>query len=311
MVGSTLGQYKILEKIGAGGMGDVYRAEDPKLGREVAIKVLPEGFTDDPERLARFEREARAVAALSHPNILSIYDFGTENGITYAVMELLEGETLRQLAAAGPLPIRKSLEYARQIAEGLAAAHDKGIIHRDLKPENVFVSRDGRVKILDFGLARQTGLTGTGTDTHSPTMAEATEAGAVLGTVGYMSPEQVKGEPADARSDIFSLGLVLYEMLSGNRAFERETGAEIMTAILREDPDELSSKVEDLSPTIDRPAFRPMARPSSIAPHGRAVPSNCIRPALTVRNPNPWVCRAPISGLSLPRASSPLASTPS
>ena len=252
MVGSNLGQYKILEKIGAGGMGEVYRAEDPKLGREVAIKVLPEEFTNDTERLARFEREAQAVAALSHPNILSIFDFGTEDGITYAVMELLEGDTLRQLVAAGPTPARKSLDYAKQIADGLAAAHDRGIIHRDLKPENVFVSRDGRVKILDFGLARQTSLTGTATDTHSPTLADATEAGAVLGTVGYMSPEQVKGEPADARSDIFSLGLVLYEMLAGSRAFERETGAEIMTAILREDPPDLASKVTDLSPAVDR-----------------------------------------------------------
>jgi serine/threonine protein kinase len=252
MVGTTLGQYKILEKIGAGGMDEVYRAEDPKLGREVAIKVLPEGFTNDAERLARFEREAQAVAALSHPNILSIFDFGTQDGITYAVMELLEGETLRQLVAAGPIPNRKALDYARQLADGLAAAHHKGIIHRDLKPENVFVSRDGRVKILDFGLARQTALTGTGTDTHSPTLADATEAGAVLGTVGYMSPEQVKGDPADARSDIFSLGLVLYEMLGGERAFERETGAEIMTAILREDPPELSTKFSNLSPSVDR-----------------------------------------------------------
>ena len=252
MVGSTLGQYKILEKIGAGGMGEVYRAEDAKLGREVAIKVLPEGFTNDPERLARFEREAQAVAALSHPNILSIFDFGTENGVTYAVMELLDGDSLRHLVAAGPIPIRKSLDYARQMADGLAAAHEKGIIHRDLKPDNLFVSRDGRVKILDFGLARQTSLTGADTATHSPTLAEATEAGAVLGTVGYMSPEQVKGDPADARSDIFSLGLVLYEMLAGQRAYERETGAEIMTAILREDPPDLTSSVANLPPTVDR-----------------------------------------------------------
>lgn len=236
-----LGSYEVLTLIGAGGMGSVYRAHDRKLGRDVAIKVLPEAFAADPERVARFEREARAIAALSHPNILAIFDFGTEGGVTYAVTELLVGATLRD--KVGTATPRKSIEYAIQIARGLAAAHARGIAHRDLKPENVFVTTDGQLKILDFGLARQLPV---GSDaTTLPKPDGLTEPGTVLGTVGYMSPEQVRGEPGDARSDIFSLGVVLYELVSGRRAFQRPTAAETMTAILRDDPPPLSLKSGD------------------------------------------------------------------
>jgi eukaryotic-like serine/threonine-protein kinase len=236
-VGTRLGPYEILAPIGAGGMGEVYRARDPRLNREVAIKVLPERLANDPQALARFESEARAVAALSHPNILAIHDFGNDHGVSYAVTELLEGETLRsQLKRAG-LPWRKAVEIGFAIADGLAAAHSKGIVHRDLKPENLFLTTDGRVKILDFGLARWT-PSSTSPQTESPTL---TQENAILGTAGYMSPEQVRGTPADARSDIFSLGCVLYEMVAGRRAFSRETSAQTMAAILETQPPELAS----------------------------------------------------------------------
>ncbi|MEP6995885.1 MAG: protein kinase, partial [Acidobacteriota bacterium] len=222
-----------------------------KLDRDVAIKVLPVQLAEDPEALSRFEREAKAVAALSHPNILAIFDFGRQSNVAYAVMELLEGETLRSRLSAGPLPARKVLDYGSQILQGLAAAHDEGIVHRDLKPENVFVTEDGRIKILDFGLARQS-LPGQGDDTRSPTVARSTEPGTVMGTVGYMSPEQVRGQAVDSRSDIFSFGAVLYEMLTGRRAFQRDTGAETMTAILKEDPPEPSGSGAKIPPGIDR-----------------------------------------------------------
>jgi len=238
--GTRLGPYEILAPLGAGGMGEVYRARDSKLDRDVAVKVLPAQLANDSAALARFEREAKAVAALSHPNILAVHDFGTSGGTSYAVMELLEGESLRQRLAEGGLSPRKAADIAREIALGLAAAHDKGIVHRDLKPENLFLTKDGRVKILDFGLARQLALPATG-DTHSPTAAPGTEPGTVLGTVGYMAPEQLRGQPADHRSDVFSFGAVLYEMLSGRRAFLGETAIETMNAILKEDPPELSS----------------------------------------------------------------------
>ena len=234
--GVRLGAYRIEAPLGAGGMGEVYRARDTRLDRDVAVKVLPAHLAEAPEALARFEREAKAVAALSHPGILAIHDFGREGGTSFAVMELLEGETLRERLREGPLPLRKAVEYAGQIAHGLAAAHARGIVHRDLKPENLFVTADGRVKILDFGLARQDAAKAGASDTHSPTLERATDPGSVLGTVGYMSPEQVRGHTADARSDIFSMGAVLYEMLSGRRAFQRETAAETMTAVLREEP---------------------------------------------------------------------------
>ena len=249
--GTRLGPYEILSPLGAGGMGEVYKARDTKLDREVAVKVLPASLARDPAALARFEREAKAVAALSHPNILAVHDFGTSGETTYAVMELLEGESLRQRLAEGALPPRKAAEIAREIALGLAAAHDKGIVHRDLKPENLFLTREGRVKILDFGLARQLGLPQAG-DTHSPTAAPGTEPGTVLGTVGYMAPEQLRGQPADHRSDIFSFGAVLYEMLSGRRAFLGETAIETMNAILKEDPPELSTPGKAIPPGLER-----------------------------------------------------------
>jgi Tol biopolymer transport system component len=248
--GTRLGPYEILAPLGAGGMGEVYKAKDARLGRDVAIKVLPERFADDAEAMARFDREARSVAGLSHPNILALFDTGREGGVAFAVTELLEGETLRDEIQEGRLAPRRAADYARQIADGLAAAHDKGIVHRDLKPENLFVTRDGRVKILDFGLARLVPFSDT-SDTNSPTAAVSTEPGAVLGTVGYMSPEQVRGHTADPRSDIFSLGAVLYEMLTGRRAFGRETAAESMTAILREEPEEIVESGGRISAALD------------------------------------------------------------
>ncbi|HSD72763.1 MAG TPA: protein kinase [Thermoanaerobaculia bacterium] len=247
--GSRLGPYEIVAPLGAGGMGEVYRARDPKLGREVAIKVLPDRFGTDADALARFEREARAVASLSHPNILAIHDFGREEGSAYAVMELLEGQTLRERLATEALPARKAIDYAVQIAHGLAAAHEKGVVHRDLKPENVFVTMEGRVKILDFGLAKVS--SGEPGETRSPTVA-ATEPGTVMGTVGYMSPEQVRGKSADHRSDIFSCGAVLYEMLSGERAFQGESAAETMAAIAQKDPAEFSGTGAPIAPALDR-----------------------------------------------------------
>ncbi len=250
--GTRLGPYEILSPLGAGGMGEVYRAKDTKLHRDVAIKVLPESLAKDPDALARFEREAHAVAALNHPNILSIFDFGTHGETAYAVMELLEGETLREILSEGAPPLRRAVEWARQIAAGLAAAHGKGIVHRDLKPDNVFVTNDGRVKILDFGLAKPTAKERVTDQTHSPTVSAYTEPGTVMGTVGYMSPEQVKGRDVDARSDIFAFGAVLYEMLTGKRAFQRETAAETMTAILREDPPEPSAAERSIPPALDR-----------------------------------------------------------
>jgi eukaryotic-like serine/threonine-protein kinase len=248
--GTKLGPYEILSPLGAGGMGEVYKARDAKLGRDVAVKVLPEKLAADADSLSRFEREARAVAALSHPNILSIFDFGRNEGVAFAVMELLEGETLRERLSAGALPTRKALEFAAQIAHGLAAAHEKGIVHRDLKPENIFITGDGRVKILDFGLAKVTAPEAD--QTKSPTVAAATEPGTVMGTVGYMSPEQVRGKPADQRSDIFSFGSILFEMLTGERAFRGDSAAETMAAIAQKDPPEVSGVDAALAPGLDR-----------------------------------------------------------
>src|SRR5207245_4646642 len=238
--GAKLGPYEILSPLGAGGMGEVYRARDTRLGRDVAVKVLPPSYSADKERLQRFEQEACAAGALNHPNILSIYDVGTHDGSPYVVSELLEGETLRQRIAGTALAQRRALDYALQIAHGLAAAHDKGIVHRDLKPENLFVTRDGLIKILDIGLAKVTGAADSGqAQTDIPTRRVDTDPGKVMGTVGYMSPEQVRGRPADHRSDIFSLGAILYEMLSGRRAFHSESAVETSGASLKEDPPEL------------------------------------------------------------------------
>ncbi len=246
--GERLGPYVIAGPIGAGGMGEVYRARDTRLDRDVAIKVIPASLARDPDRVARFEREAKAVAALSHPNILTIHDTGTAGDTLYVVMELLAGETLGDRLKQGPLPIRKACEIGGLVARGLAAAHEKGVVHRDVKPDNIFLTDNGQVKILDFGLARSsTEATGA-----SETRAVLTDAGAVLGTVGYMAPEQVRGLAADARADLFALGVVMYEMLSGQRAFSRGTAAETMTAILNDDAPDVSSAQRQWPPALDR-----------------------------------------------------------
>ncbi len=251
-IGSRLGPYEIVGQIGAGGMGEVYRARDPRLSREVAIKVLPASFSQDADRLRRFEQEAKAAGVLNHPNITAVYDIGQHDGAPYVVQELLEGETLRSVLAGGRLAQRKAIDYALQTALGLAAAHEKGIVHRDLKPENLFVARDGRVKILDFGLAKLTHQEEGGQATSLPTATAGTEPGVVMGTLGYMSPEQVRGKPADARSDIFSFGAILYEMLSGKRAFQGDSAADTMSAILREDPPDLLVTNQSISPGLER-----------------------------------------------------------
>ncbi len=246
--GTKLGPYEIQSPLGAGGMGEVYRARDTRLNRDVAIKVLPAGFARDPERLRRFQQEAQAVAALNHPNILAIHDFGEHEGSPYIVMEFLEGATLRERLQPGAMPVRKATESAEQIAQGLAGAHEKGIVHRDLKPENIFVTRDGRVKILDFGLAK---LTRPEATSDGPTVASQTEPGMVLGTVGYMSPEQVRGQVTDHRADLFNFGAILYEMLSGKRAFHGETSIETMNAILKEEPPEFTA-TSRVPPVLER-----------------------------------------------------------
>jgi serine/threonine-protein kinase len=260
--GSRLGSYEILAQIGAGGMGEVYKARDPKLDRFVAIKILPPSLAEDGDRLARFEREAKAIAALSHPNVLGIFDFGKDGDITYAVMELLEGTSLRDLMSLGPMVPKKAVELAQQIAQGLAAAHAKGIVHRDIKPENIFITLDGMVKVLDFGLVKQLqpgpGLEDIARVANQPTealpaaRAGLTEAGMVMGTVGYMSPEQVLGEAVDHRSDIFAFGVLLYEMLSGRRAFSGPTATETLLAVLRDEPPPLASPAGPLPPSLER-----------------------------------------------------------
>ncbi len=251
--GTKLGPYEIIAPLGAGGMGEVYRARDTRLGREVALKVLPESFSRDADRLRRFEQEARAVAALNHPNILAIHDIGEQDGSPFIVSELLDGHSLRAELENGALPARKASDYAAQIAQGLAAAHDKSIIHRDLKPENIFLTKEGRVKILDFGLAKLAPSAGAKTHSDGMTLTSSpTEAGMVMGTAGYMAPEQVRGAAIDSRTDIFAFGAVLYEMISGQRAFRRDTAAETMTAILKEDPPELSEIDHPVSPGLER-----------------------------------------------------------
>ncbi len=251
--GTRIGPYEIGAQLGAGGMGVVYRARDTRLGRDVAVKVLPLEFAADPDRVRRFEQEARATGALNHPNVLAIYDVGSHEGAPYLVSELLEGETLRERLKRGGLAVRKASDVGTQLARGLAAAHEKGIVHRDLKPENVFLTKDGHVKILDFGLAKLGGPGATDSGRTLTTPPEGvTGAGVVLGTVGYMAPEQVRGLPADARSDLFAFGALLYEMLAGERAFRRDSAAETMSAILREDPPDLSIANRAIPPGLDR-----------------------------------------------------------
>jgi eukaryotic-like serine/threonine-protein kinase len=251
--GTKLGRYEIRSKLGEGGMGEVYRAFDPKIGREVAIKVLSPDFAAHKERVARFEQEAQAAGGLNHPNILAIHDVDTANNVLYVVSELLEGEELRDRLNHESVPLRKAIDYAQQIVSGLCAAHEKGIVHRDLKPENLFITKDERVKILDFGIAKLATPANSNPDiSEDATRKVLTNPGMVIGTVGYMSPEQVRGEKADHRSDIFSFGAILHEMISGQRAFRRETMAETMTAILREEPEELSASNPNINPSLER-----------------------------------------------------------
>src|SRR5687768_14509539 len=251
--GTTLGRYEIRSQLGAGGMGEVYLARDPKINRDVAIKVLPAAFSSDAERLRRFEQEVQATGKLNHPNILAVYDEETHDGAPYGVYELLEGETLRHRLRGGSLPSRKAVDYGLQIANGLFAAHEKGIVHRDLKLENIFITPDAQVKLLDFGLGRLTeAVQNIEAQTDVLTRRVNTDPGAVIGTAGYMSPEQVRGQRVDYRSDVFSLGLVLYEMLSGRRAFHGDSAVETLNAILKEDPPELSASNGHINPALER-----------------------------------------------------------
>src|SRR6266542_3927590 len=251
--GDTLGPYEILAHIGAGGMGDVWRARDQRIGRDVAVKVLADSYAPGDERVRRFEQEARAAGAINHPGLVTIFDVGTMNGSPYIVMELLEGETLRDAIGdviPTPLPLRKMIDYAIQISSALAVAHEKGIMHRDLKPDNLFITSDGHVKILDFGLAKLA-EDASDVDARNRTARHLTSSGMVVGTPGYMSPEQVRARPLDYRTDIFSLGAVLYEMIGGKRAFDRDSAVETMHAILNEEPASLTSIAPNVPPALD------------------------------------------------------------
>ena len=278
--GTRLGPYEIVAPIGAGGMGEVYRARDPRLGREVALKVLPEAFASDAQRRARFEREARSASALNHPNIVTIYDIGGGDSILYVAMELVEGKTLRDVLAGGPLPSSTLLDLAAQIASGLAKAHGAGIIHRDMKPENVIVSADGHVKILDFGLAKLQHPSGAPTELELSAVmtAEAalTEVGVMLGTVAYMSPEQAQGKPVDARSDVFSLGIILYEMSTGRRPFGGDNGVSILSAILRDTPAPITESRPAAPAGLDRIVRRCLEK----APEERYPDAHALRDEL-------------------------------
>src|SRR3569833_1428693 len=243
--GTRLGPYEVIDSVGAGGMGEVYRASDSRLSRTVAIKVLPESFVEDTSRLKRFEQEARSIAALNHPNILSVFDIGVTDNFPYVVLEFLDGKTLRERLNEGAIPVAKAVEMGQQIARGLTAAHERGIVHRDLKPENIFITRDGQLKILDFGLAKPLALSA------EATLGSHTTPGVVLGTAGYMAPEQVRGEQVDQRPDIISFGAVMYEMLGGRRAFSGDTSVEVMTAVLKADPPEFDEALK-ISPGLDR-----------------------------------------------------------
>ncbi len=245
--GDRLGPYEIVGQLGAGGMGEVYRARDSRLGREVAIKILPAEFSGKRDRMERFEQEARSASALNHPNIITVFDIGSQNNISYIAMEFVDGKTLRDLLGTGAIPLRKIVNIAAQIADGLAKAHAAGIVHRDLKPENLMISQDGFVKILDFGLAKSQEIPSAGASVL-PTIAR-TDAGVILGTVGYMSPEQASARPVDFRSDQFSFGSILYEMCTGKRAFSRGTPVQSLSAIIQEDPEPVAA----LSPQTPAP----------------------------------------------------------
>src|ERR1700688_3188968 len=254
MPDQVIGHYRILEKIGSGAMGEVFRARDERLGRDVALKLIRPGSSENPDHLRRFELEARAAAALNHPNIVAVYDVGLSDGSPYIVCELLEGKTLRKRLAEGALPIRLAVDYSLQIAEGLIAAHDRRIIHRDLKPENLFITVDGRVKILDFGVAKlQSAAEESGRTVED--LTTVTKSGAVIGTVAYMSPEQLRGKAVDHRSDIFSVGAILYEMLTGRRAFRGETEVDTITAVLKEDPPEFNPQQIAVPGSLQQIAF--------------------------------------------------------
>ncbi len=297
-VGTRLGPYEIVAPLGAGGMGEVYRARDTRLEREAAIKVLPAELASDGERLKRFEKEARSASALNHPNIVTIYDFGSEGGVSYIAMERVDGPTLRELLAGGPLSVRKLFQIAPQIAEGLAKAHEAGIVHRDLKPENVMVTKDGLVKILDFGVAKLTStMSGSDAGSHLPTMT-GTRPGMVVGTVGYMSPEQASGEPLDFRSDQFSLGSILYEMATGRRAFQKKTAIDTLAAVLNEEPEPIAS----VNPQVPAPLRWITERCLEKEPDGRYVSTRDLaRELATVRD---HVSEASLSALA-PAVASP------
>ena len=253
-VGTRLGPYEIVAPLGAGGMGEVYRTHDSRLGRDVALKVIPRESSGDSERIRRFEQEARAAGTLSHPNVCAVYDVGRHEGSPFVVMELLEGETLREILQGGTIPLRKAIDYAAQAAEGVTAAHAKGIVHRDLKPENLFVTKGGRVKVLDFGLAKLTGAEVSATDSgpaaETTPPGTMTSPGALLGTTAYLSPEQIRGESVDARTDVFSLGTILYEMLTGRRPFQGRTSADVMSAILNHEAPPLATLRSDVPPQL-------------------------------------------------------------
>jgi serine/threonine protein kinase/Flp pilus assembly protein TadD len=310
--GARLGPYELVALLGAGGMGEVYRARDTRLDRAVAIKVLPAEFAADPDRLHRFEQEAKAVAALDHPNILALHDIGTHDGAPFIVTELLEGESLRERLSGGAMPVRKAIETAVQIAQGLAAAHEKGIIHRDLKPGNVFITKDGRVKILDFGIAKLAAPRSADEAARASTVVEATEAGTTLGTVGYMSPEQVRGQPVDHRADIFALGCVVYEMLAGHGPFAAATDADTVAAILSADPRPLVEAGTEIAQGLEAIVLRCLekrpedrftsARDVAFAllafVRSRETPGPALSPRETTRDDRPSVAVLPFVNLS-------------
>jgi Tol biopolymer transport system component len=323
--GTRLGPYEILTPLGTGGMGEVYRARDARLERDVALKLLPPAAAADPDRVRRFEQEARATAALNHPNILAVFDVGSDGGVNYVVSELLEGETLRDRLRSGSVPPRKTIGYAAQMARGMAAAHEKGIVHRDLKPENLFLTRDDRLKILDFGIAKLLGAAGE--QTTAPTIEPGTTPGMVLGTVGYMSPEQVRGLTADHRTDIFSFGAIVYEMLSGRRAFAGATQADTMSAILNTDPPEIIHGAEAVPTMLERFVRRCLEKNpeerfqssrdiafnldaiSTTTGHGTSGVAALNSPAVPARLPRVWVAAALALGLAMGAAAAWIATT--